>query len=185
MPLHHCSFDSSRLATAFNLLKNRISLVFCGLLLLGTSVSASVQYTFTSTSAFNGMAIGSFQLTVPTYISTTSDFAVGDLDACTISAGTCGTMNFFPDPAVFGHSGDEDVVGFAAAGSPNALYYFEDHAFLAVGSYATVFWDGSQVGTLIVTESATPGGTVPEPGTMPLLSLGLAGIALIRKTRQC
>ena len=115
--------------------------------------SADVTYSFNTTSSFvntfgDQIINGSFQVTVPTFISSNTTFTSDQLDSFGINTklgAPFSSVRFYVD--YFGQPYDMISIGF---GSTFWNYYFVKGAFDSVGNYNTVLWGTDQAGHLDV-----------------------------------
>ena len=120
--------------------------------------SANVTYKFNATSSFvntfgDQMINGSFQITVPTFISSNTTFTSDQLDSFGINTklgSSLSSVRFYVN-----YFGQPYHMISIKVGSAFWNYYFDQGAFESVGKYNTVLWGTDQAGHLDVIE--TPG----------------------------
>ena len=183
-------------ASGGELYSKRLKISVCATLMCVWAgvASADVTYSFNATSSFvntfgDQLINGSFQVTVPTFISSNTTFTSDQLESFGINTklgSPFSSVRFYVD--YFGQP--YDMISFGV-NSVFWNYSFEQGAFNSVGNYNTVLWGTDQaghldvIGTLEVPEPTTrvlePTTRVPEPTTVLLLGLGLIGVAVIRR----
>lgn len=148
------------------------------------AASADVRYDFTALSgsaSFGETAIGSFSITLPTFITATTIIPVAALTSCQANSNVGAAWCLDPWMLPTQHEG-YDAVAFGWGSSINLgvhnYYYFADGALSAYGTYATLNSPGQEA-LLVVSEV----GAVPEPATALTLMAGLAGLAALRRRR--
>ena len=120
--------------------------------------SANVTYRFNATSSFvntfgDQMINGSFQITVPTFISSNTTFTSDQLDSFGINTklgAPFSGVRFYVD-----YFGQPYHMISIKVNNTFWNYYFDQGAFDSVGNYNTVLWGTDQAGHLDVIE--TPG----------------------------
>ena len=162
----------------------RTRLIAIALLLISPfTVKADVIYEFEAFSSFEftGESIlsGGFSVITSDFVTTDTLFDLADLEYCFVisSLGTnqCGSTSGFR----FDIAPDAVTIQFGAilGGTDwGVFYYFEEGAFGAVGTYATVVFGEDQAGELRVS-------VVPEPGALALFGIGLVGMGLVRRRK--
>ena len=122
------------------------------------AASADVTYRFNAASSFvntfgDQMINGSFQITVPTFISSNTTFTSDQLDSFGINTklgSSLSSVRFYVN-----YFGQPYHMISIKVGSAFWNYYFDQGAFESAGQYNTVLWGTDQAGHLDVIE--TPG----------------------------
>lgn len=137
----------------------------------GSAAHAAFQYTLNSVDA-DGLP--DFVLTVPTLISTDTNFLPSAFDLLTLPAGvTVSSVDFI-------NSLVSPLVYFNSTSGTFGYFWTTANAFVGPGEYCAGLIDcNNTVAIMTITET----GTVPEPGSLALLGIGLAGLATWRKRR--
>lgn len=158
----------------------------------GGGAHAAVRYQFQafSTISSNGSPnfSGSFDVTLPTYLESTSNFSYPEFidktgfTTCKVNnpGYVCGDSYFyaaeFPGYDAFSFR----IMGYGQLYGP--MFYFADGAFGKSGTYDSLLLGSSQAGRLIVSStSSTP---VPEPASWALMIGGFAAVGGSLRRRQ-
>ena len=157
-------------------------LILAALTVLAFSVSAhaSVIYNFEAFSTFQEGTFASpksFTLTAPNYITSNSSFSTPDPN---FISSDYGSAIFIIDAVLQGYTATPSQA--ITVGGNNFAYYFSPYSFDHDGTYDSILFGSGQAATLTVSEGGS-GAPVPEPGTMALLGIGMAGLAIFGKRR--
>jgi hypothetical protein len=157
------------------------------ILLLPLLAHANVVYSFTGTGVLGAGQPVTFTLSVPFYITATgstgltpdASFVPGPQLTCDY----CSRIDFYVDAVARGFTDvPSNTVGYGVTNGSiftSYFFYFAPQSFTVNGTYTDVIGPlFANQGTLVV--SGTP---VPEPGTLTLSGLTIAGLRWLRKRR--
>jgi hypothetical protein len=159
------------------LIKNAIAVLVSGLLGIANAHATLITYEFHADSPY----VGSMTYTAPDFITSNIFVPAGSLDACTtlpVSTG-CYRMELYSDSSPLAAFDFYDAIGFSTVTRGTYYYYFANGIFSTPGSYDSVLFLGlRQAGHLVISQAS-----VPEPASLALLSIGLAGLGFSRRKK--
>lgn len=137
----------------------------------GSAAHAAFQYTLNSIDA-DGLP--DFVLTVPTLISTATNFLPSDFDSIVLPVGVSVFSVDVFNPLV------SPLVTFNLSTGSVGFFWTGANGFVGPGQYCAGFNDCNATDAIMTITEMT---RVPEPGSLALLGIGLAGLATWRKRR--
>lgn len=144
-----------------------------GVVALATASSAHASFRYTLNS-IDADGLPDFVLTVPALISTDTNFLLSDFDSIVLPAGvtvlSVDVLSSLVSP----------TVNFKLASGSFGFFWTTANAFVGPGQYCAGFFDCNNTDAIM---TITETGTVPEPGSIALLGLGLASLVAWRKRR--
>lgn len=151
--------------------------------MLAGSAHAAVEYDFSSISAGSGV-IGSFSVTVPTFLTANTTFTPDQVDNCTSTPATaCGrNQTFYTDTSPLVSDRTDNYDGVGAFGG--VQYYFQNGALGTYGTYTSLLFS-TQVANLTIRQVPDrTTGAVPEPASWAMMIVGFGAIGGALRRRR-